>query len=267
MIISDSLRLNQVMINLINNAIKFTSAGHIEVGLNLVSRTDQTAVLELKVKDSGVGLSPSSIDKIFERFEQIEDKTWQKFGGTGLGLSIVKRLVELMGGEIKVESELGRGTTFTIINSFELAAGATVSNYTAEPLSRLSKFNDICILIAEDNPINQFVAIKILKNWNISVDVAENGLEAFEKLKNKDYSLILMDTHMPVMNGIEATRKIRKELPAPKKDIPIISFSASVIDYEKNEALEAGVNDFIDKPFDPKALHDKIYKLIGRTAV
>jgi signal transduction histidine kinase len=262
LIMGDALRLNQILINLINNAIKFTDSGQIEVCLNVVDKDEESALLQFKVKDTGIGLSASSIDRIFERFEQIEDKTWQKFGGTGLGLSIVKRLIELMGGEIKVESEVGMGTTFTFLNRFKLSKETTAANQNTEPLTLLSKFHDINILMAEDNIINQFVAIKILKSWNVTVDVAENGLEAFEKLKHKDYSLILMDTHMPVMNGIEATKKIRNEFTTPKKDTPIISFSASVIDYEKNAALEAGVNDFIDKPFDPKSLHDKIFRLL-----
>lgn len=263
-IMGDALRLNQILINLINNAIKFTDSGSIEITLDMMEKSKGGVLLQFKVKDTGVGLSAESIDKIFDRFEQIEDKTWQKFGGTGLGLSIVKRLIELMNGHIKVESEVGSGTTFTFSNWFPMAEGTAAASHLHEQFSQLSKFNNICILMAEDNPINQFVAIKILKNWNIAVDVAENGLEAVEKLKAKDYHLILMDTHMPVMNGIEATKIIRTELSGSKKDTPIISFSASVIDYEKQEALDAGVNDFIEKPFDPKALHDKIYKLIGK---
>lgn len=263
MIMGDALRLNQILINIINNAIKFTSKGSIELSLNLIEKNNEQVFLEFKVKDTGSGLAQASIDKMFDRFEQIEDKTWQKFGGTGLGLSIVKRLIELMEGEIKVESKIGEGTTFIFNSSFALTDDASIPNQQIERLSMFSKFNGISILMAEDNPINQFVAMKILKNWNISVDIAENGLEAFEKLKAKNYNLILMDTHMPIMNGIEATRKIRTELPEGKKNIPIISFSASVIENEKREAWEAGVSDFIEKPFDPKSLHNKIYRLIG----
>ena len=267
MIIGDPLRLNQILINIINNAIKFTRRGSIVISLSLIEKNNEQVFLEFRVKDTGEGLTPSSIDKMFDRFEQIEDKTWQKFGGTGLGLSIVKRLIELMEGEIKVESELGQGTTFVFNSSFALSDDATILYQQTERLSMFSKFTDICILMAEDNPISQFVAMKILKNWNITVDIAENGLEAFEKCKLKNYHLILMDTHMPVMNGIEATRKIRTELPAGKRNIPIISFSASVIENEKKEAWEAGVSDFIEKPFDPKALHYKIHRLIGEAAV
>ena len=267
MIMADALRLNQIFINLINNSIKFTASGSIEICLDLLEQSNENVLLEFKIKDTGIGIPASSIDNIFDRFEQIEDKTWQKFGGTGLGLSIVKRLIELMEGEIKVESEVGTGTTFTFKKRFILAEDIAIPENQPDGMSMLSKFNDICILLAEDNPINQFVAIHILKSWNITVDVAENGLEAFEKLKNKDYDLILMDIHMPVMNGNDATRKIRKELIDSKKNIPIISFSASVIDHEKNEARDAGVNDFIEKPFDPQSLHDKIFNLTGKNGM
>lgn len=264
MVMGDTLRLNQIFINLINNSIKFTESGGIEVNARLIDQYENNAVLEFEIKDTGIGIPASSVDAVFERFEQIEDKTWQKFGGTGLGLSIVKRLVELMDGEIKVQSIVGTGTSFTFTKSFQVVDGDTGIESPKDKMALLSKFNDICILLAEDNPINQFVAIKILKSWNIQVDVAENGLEAFEKLKIKDYSLILMDIHMPVMNGNEATRKIRKELIASKRNIPIISFSASVIAHERNESRDAGVNDFIEKPFDPTSLHDKIRNLTGK---
>lgn len=264
LIMGDALRLNQIMINLINNAIKFTPTGSIDVYLKLIDQREHEALIELTVKDTGTGIDAASLEKIFDRFEQIEDKTWQKFGGTGLGLSIVKRLIALMNGKITVNSEVGAGTAFTFQNWFLLSEEIPLKeNHPIKP-SQLSQFNNIHILLAEDNPINQFVAIHILKSWNIKVDIAENGLEAFEKLKLKDYHLILMDTHMPVMNGNEATMKIRTELTGPKSLIPIISFSASVIEHEKNEAKAAGADDFIEKPFDPTALHHKIAYLIGK---
>jgi signal transduction histidine kinase len=264
MIMGDALRLNQIMINLINNAIKFTPSGSIDVFLKLLERREQNVLLELVVKDTGTGIDSSSLDKIFDRFEQIEDKTWQKFGGTGLGLSIVKRLIALMQGKMTVDSELGSGTTFTFQNWFPLAAEEAMIATEAIKPAQLSQFNNVCILLAEDNPINQFVAIHILKSWNIKIDIAENGLEAFEKAQTKDYDLILMDTHMPVMNGNEATSRIRKELTGKRREIPIISFSASVIEHEKNEAKAAGADDFIEKPFDPTVLHHKIAYLTGK---
>jgi signal transduction histidine kinase len=258
LIMVDSLRINQILMNLINNAIKFTPSGSINVQLKLVERNDENAKLEFIVKDTGIGIPKLSIDKIFTRFEQVEDKTWQKFGGTGLGLSIVKKLINLKGGTLKVESDVGVGTTFTFSNCYELADEIKrQDNHLSDP----QKMDDISILLVEDNALSQFIVVEMLKEWNINVDVVDNGLEAFEKLKDNNYTLILMDTHMPVMNGNDATRKIRKEMVDSKKDIPIISFSASVIEREKAEAKNAGVNDFIEKPFEPHTLINKIRKL------
>lgn len=259
MVMVDSLRLNQILMNLINNAIKFTPAGSINIKLKLLEKNDKNVLLEFIVKDSGIGIPKSSIDRIFSRFEQVEDKTWQKFGGTGLGLAIVKKLIKLKGGTLNVESDVGIGTTFSFSNYYELA-----DEDIKKPDDHLpgpEKLDDILILLVDDNAINQFIVVEMLKEWNIKVDVADNGLEAFEKLKKNNYTLILMDTHMPVMNGNDATRKIRKEMGPSKKDIPIISFSASVIEREKAEAKKAGVDDFIEKPFEPNTLISKIRKL------
>lgn len=264
-ILADGLRLNQILMNLVNNAIKFTKQGGINVGLKMIDEKENGVELEFTIRDSGIGISPASIETVFNRFEQIENTdTWQKFGGTGLGLSIVKGLIELKGGTLNVESEVNEGTTFTFANWFALAdkhpetAGAEVHK------ENLPQFNEAFILLAEDNVINQFLVVQMLKKWNITVDVAVNGLETIEKLKNNNYDLILMDTHMPVMDGLQATKIIRQEMPATKKNIPIISFSASVIEKEKAEAIKAGVNDFIGKPFDPSVLHSKIKQLIKK---
>ncbi|MBB3057154.1 response regulator [Mucilaginibacter gotjawali] len=264
LVMADPLRLNQILINLINNAIKFTQAGTIKISLQLLEKRGDDVVLEFIVKDSGVGIPQSSINKIFTRFEQIEDKTWQKFGGTGLGLSIVKRLVELKGGKLKVESTLGAGTSFIFTNSYKDVTKVKALEITKKQIADLPKFDNILILLAEDNAINQFVAVKILKKWNIKVDIAINGLDAFKKLKENNYSLILMDTHMPVMDGNEATRKIRTELTGFKKDIPIMSFSASVLEIDRNDAKKAGANDFIEKPFELKTLNRKLHKLLDK---
>jgi signal transduction histidine kinase len=262
-VMADSLRLNQILMNLINNSIKFTPSGNITVFLSVADKKHDSASLEFIVKDTGLGIPPESLKKIFNRFEQIEDKSWQKFGGTGLGLSIVKSLAELKGGTLDVESIVNEGTEFTFRNWFAIA------DYNGEPQDRvqenplaLSQFNDTVILLAEDNAINQFLVVQMLKKWGIKVDVAFNGLEAFEKLKYNHYDLVLMDTHMPVLDGVETTRKIRQEMPDYKRHVPIISFSASVIENEKIEASKAGVNDFIGKPFEPSILHAKITQLL-----
>ena len=266
-IIADALRLKQILMNLINNAIKFTPTGKIEVILQTVQSTSLRAHLAFKVKDTGLGIPEEAIGQIFDRFEQVEDKTWQKFGGTGLGLSIVKRLSELMGGKIDIESEVNIGTTFTFTAPFELSQQLPEeeeSNKLTTSLASLAQFNGVRVLLAEDNVINQFVAVRMLQSWNVEVVVALNGLEAFHKVAAEDFDLILMDTHMPVMNGMDATRKIRNELDASKNNIPIISFSASVIEHERQEALDAGVDDFLEKPFNPQVLHDKILKAIKK---
>ncbi|HEY8784665.1 MAG TPA: response regulator [Mucilaginibacter sp.] len=261
MIMADSLRLNQILMNLTTNAIKFTNSGNVTVSLKMLEKREESVLLEFKVRDSGIGIPKSSLDRIFTRFEQVEDKTWQKFGGTGLGLSIVKKLVELKGGTLKVDSEIGVGTTFTFTNWYQLAGEIKKPDHKGH-LYDLPKFENKSVLLAEDNAASRFVIVKMLKKWNINVDVAANGWEAVEKLKNNNYNLILMDTHMPVMNGNEATRKIRSEMNDSRKDIPILSFSASVIEKEKEEAKNAGADDFIEKPFEPKTLYNKIRKLI-----
>lgn len=263
---ADPLRLKQILINLINNAIKFTPSGTIEISLRALTIGAHDAKLQFMVKDSGMGIPESSLSQIFKRFEQVQDKTWQKFGGTGLGLSIVKRLVELMRGKMEVSSVVGVGTTFLFTSSFELSDPEFVRQQISDKIAsvELADFINVSVLLVEDNVINQFVAVRMLQGWNVKVDTALNGLEAFEKLMAKNYDLVLMDTHMPVMNGIDATRKIRNELNGSKSNIPIISFSASVIEHEKLEALNAGVDDFLEKPFQPESLHKKIKRFMRK---
>ncbi|WP_094570395.1 ATP-binding protein [Mucilaginibacter xinganensis] len=263
MILADELRLNQILVNLINNAIKFTHYGSVCISLKTIKKNDSSAVLQFMIKDTGIGIPKSETSEIFNRFEQIGNRSWQKFGGTGLGLSIVKRLVELKGGELSVESIIGVGTTFTFTNTFSLAAEGSNHIEANNSLSDLPKFYDTLVLLADDNLTTHYIIKKMLKNWSIEVDAVTNGLEAFEKLKSKNYDLILMDTHMPIMDGIEATRKIREESNT-SKNIPIISFSASVLPTEKAAAKLAGVDDFIAKPFDPCILNSKIRNLINK---
>ena len=258
-IVADALRINQILTNLINNAIKFTEKGHIAVDLKVVGFFSSHVKLEIKVTDTGMGIAQESINKIFDRFEQADDKTWQNFGGTGLGLSIVKKLIELKGGTLDVQSEVGTGTTFTFTNLYKLSAVETDSeNSTSLKLAAYADSDDVTILLAEDDIMNQMITTRILKAWNIKVDVAADGAQACEKLSAKDYDLILMDTHMPVMNGYEATRKIRDEMTGDKKTVPIISFSASIMESDRAAAREAGVDAIISKPFKPADLYKKI---------
>jgi len=255
-IFADSLRLNQILMNLIGNAIKFTNEGMITLKVEVLDRKGNNARLKFSVTDTGIGIAADKIDKIFETFEQADESTTLNFGGTGLGLSIVKNLAYLKGGELTVTSEENKGSTFCFSNWYQVMEDKQES--PEKNNHKLLPFENVSILVAEDNPINKFLIVKILKDWNINADVVENGREALDKLKNNDYDIILMDTYMPVMNGLEATKLIRENYIPGKKDIPIITFSAAVMENDKKAALDAGANDVLGKPYELGLLYKKI---------
>ncbi|WPU96565.1 response regulator [Mucilaginibacter sabulilitoris] len=257
----DSLRLNQILMNLLSNAIKFTERGYVKLRVSVLQKHNDKVKLKYSVEDSGIGVPVDRLNKIFESFEQAEEDTVSKYGGTGLGLTIVKKLAELKGGELEVTSQLGKGSIFNFINWHTIAA-KPVERVTNKPDKTLTPFNNISVLVAEDNMVNQFMLSKILKDWNVNVEMVDNGRKAIEKLSAKNYDLILMDTHMPEMNGYEAARIIRVEFAEPKRSIPIISLSASSFDHEQEEALSAGMNDVLAKPFQPYQLHEKMSRLL-----
>lgn len=257
-ILGDSVRLNQILLNLISNAVKFTEQGKINISVKRIEETKNKISLEFSVKDTGIGIPLEKQLKIFESFEQAAANTTRKFGGTGLGLSIVKQLVELQGGEIFVNSKLGHGSDFCFRLSFSKVK-ERISHREPEKSIALQSDRVLSILIAEDNPINRMLAIKVLQNQGFETDIAENGKIALEKHKKHDYDIILMDLQMPEMDGYEATTHIRK-LKNHKKDIPIIAMTAHTIKGELEHCMEIGMNDFISKPFDKKELYQKIYK-------
>lgn len=263
-VIADSLRLNQILMNLISNAIKFTEQGEVVLSAKVLEQHTDTAVLELAVRDTGIGIPCDKLHRIFDSFEQVDEFTAKQFGGTGLGLAIVKKLTALKGGELNVESTKGKGSVFTFTNSFKIVPEMAEKTGTA---SSLRKFSNIRVLLAEDNEINQFMVKKLLETWNVTVDAVSDGEKAWQKLAEQQYDLILMDTHMPMLDGYEATRKIRSEAPEGKKDIPIISLSANVLEEEMKAALDAGANDVLTKPFEPVALHQKIALFTTHEAV
>jgi len=261
-ILADSLRLNQILMNLIGNAIKFTSTGSVTLKVEIAGRRDQQVQLKFCVTDTGIGIPKSKINRIFETFEQADDNTTLNFGGTGLGLSIVKNLAQLKGGELTVSSEENKGSRFCFSNWYEVLE-TPPENQKRAP-EKLSAFENVKILVAEDNPINKFLIVKVLKGWNIEADVVENGKEALDKLAENDYDIVLMDTFMPVMNGLEATKLIREGHIEGKKDIPVITFSAAVMDNDKKAAKEAGADDVLSKPFELGILHEKIQQYTGK---
>ncbi|HEY0668094.1 MAG TPA: response regulator [Sphingobacteriaceae bacterium] len=263
-ILADSLRMNQILMNLVSNAIKFTDKGAVTLRVKALEKKDGFVQLQCSVIDTGIGISEEGLTKVFNSFEQAEDLTAQKYGGTGLGLSIVKKLADLKGGDLSVSSIIGEGSTFTFMNRYEVIKDKS-STKNKISSSDLPKFDNVSVLLAEDNVVNQFMISKILANWNITVDVVDDGCKVLENLKSHEYDLILMDTHMPTVNGIEATKRIRTDFNEPLKSIPIISLSAAVLEEEQQASWDAGVDDILSKPFDPVVLHQKICSLLKKS--
>ncbi|WP_069659068.1 response regulator [Arcticibacter eurypsychrophilus] len=258
MIIVDSLRINQILMNLIGNAVKFTDKGSVTLFVKLIATKGNQAQIRFVVQDTGIGIESDKLDTIFDSFEQADDNTQQLYGGTGLGLSIAKRLAELKGGEITVFSEFGKGASFVFTNWYQVVSDPEIN--ASVDLSELPFLEGLEVLVAEDNLVNQFMIKKVLERWKIEVEMVENGALVLERLKTKTYDLLLIDSNMPVMGGFEAIRKIRADISASISTIPIISLSAAVLDEEQQRALDAGANDIITKPFDLSVLHHKIKK-------
>jgi len=261
-LMGDAKRLTQILINLVSNAIKFTEKGSVEVSASVLSENEDACVVQFSVKDTGIGIATDKLHLIFERFEQAELNTSHKYGGTGLGLSIAKQMVDLQGGEMMVKSTIHEGTEFIFTLPFQKSKNesSTVIAPTVKEfdMSELSKFT---ILLAEDSMVNAKLITSLFAQNNIKVDVAENGLEAIEKIKNGHYDLVLMDMEMPEMNGYEATIVLRNELHNP---IPIIAMTAHAMAGEIEKCLNLGMNDYISKPINAKLLFEKIYNNIKR---
>ena len=261
----DSLRLNQILMNLLSNAIKFTERGYVKLRVTVLQRHSDKVKIKYSVEDTGIGIPTDRLTKIFESFEQAEEDTVSKYGGTGLGLTIVKKLAELKGGELTVSSQIGKGSTFSFINWHTITV-KPAEKPGPKPDKLLVPFIGVSILVAEDNMVNQFMLSKILKDWNVDVDMVDNGRKVLDKLAAKHYDMILMDTHMPEMNGYQAAKTIRVDFEEPKRSIPIISLSAASFGHEQQEALTAGMNDVLAKPFQPYQLHEKITALLNQPA-
>ncbi|MBT3384953.1 MAG: response regulator [Prolixibacteraceae bacterium] len=243
----DPLRLNQIITNLINNAIKFTEKGIVKVSVGIVKKDIQNIELIFKIIDTGIGISEKGKKKLFKDFSQTESSTTRKYGGTGLGLAICSQLTTLMNGEISVNSILGKGAEFWFKLNFEYNMEKKEEN----KLRDLEIPKNLKILYAEDNPINQKVTLLHLKLLGFNCDIANHGIEAFEMYKKNNYDLILMDMIMPVLDGIGASRKIRnyEEINKITKPVYIVAVTANTYSEDKQKCLEAGMNDFISKPF------------------
>lgn len=253
----DQVRLNQILMNLGSNAAKFTEKGEIAVRAKVLSDEGNHVWVRFTFRDTGIGIPPEKLESIFESFEQADKQISRKYGGTGLGLTITRKLVDMMGGIIRVQSEPGVGSTFTVELKLEKMA------QTGKPQQDLSSLQDknlhqAHILVVEDNKINAMLATKLLKNWNATYEVAEHGLDGQQKLQSTKYDLVLLDLQMPVMDGFELIAKIRNGEAGEQMAIPVIALTADAFDQTKGKAFEAGFSDFVSKPLKADELFMKI---------
>ncbi len=259
----DPHRLSQVLVNLVSNAVKFTRSGHVLIEAELVEESSISCSIEFSVSDTGIGMTKEQVAHVFENYAQAYTSITRQYGGTGLGLSISKQLLTLMGSELHVASEYGKGSTFSFCIGFPYAdENDSVFEFETKPIAAdaLEDLSGVRLLLVEDNTINQEVALELLTESGIVVDVANNGREAIDKLNVNQYDLVLMDIEMPVMDGYEATSLLRNEFGLVS--IPIIAMSAHAMEEVRQKCLDAGMSDYISKPIDPKMLFVKLSELI-----
>jgi PAS domain S-box-containing protein len=259
-LIGDPTRLNQILLNLVGNAIKFTEKGEVRIEADLVNENPTDVKIRFNIVDTGIGVPEAKQATIFDGFSQATDDTTRKYGGTGLGLTIVKQLVELQGGTISVKSKEGEGSEFSVVLSFRknLHKQSSQPDQVIKQEEEINTLEGIHVLLVEDNYLNQVLATKVLTDWKLNVDVAENGLVALDKLGQFDFDVILMDIQLPEMDGYEATRTIRNKMQGHKSKTPIIAMTAHAINGEADKCFDAGMNDYISKPFDTRVLYSKI---------
>jgi two-component system, sensor histidine kinase len=268
-IVGDPLRIRQILSNLISNAVKFTQGGAVDVQVDGEFAGRGEFRLQFKVEDSGTGIPADKLALIFDKFTQADGSVSRKYGGTGLGLAITRKLVEMHGGEIVVQSEVGQGTTFVVklpcgIAIDEAASGKSFERSPAAPVDPALSL--VRILVVEDNQVNQKVVTTVLRKRGFSIEVASDGTEALAKLeKSPGFDLILMDVQMPVLDGLEATRLIRKD---PRwKGLPIVAMTAHAMSGDMERCLEAGMNGYISKPVHPSQLLETVDGYLHRALV
>jgi CheY-like chemotaxis protein/anti-sigma regulatory factor (Ser/Thr protein kinase) len=255
MVMGDPMRLNQIMTNLVSNAIKFTPKGKVTIKVSLERIEEERVVIDFAVQDTGVGIKEDKLEKIFDSFTQASSDTTRNFGGSGLGLAITKRLLELQNSNIHVQSSLGVGSRFYFTLSFPRSGKGLIlkDRQLSEAFIKEHKQSLVGykVLVVEDNLINQVIASKFLLRWGLQIDMADNGLIALERVKAADYDLILMDLEMPEMDGYSATKAIRSLAGEKYKSIPIIALTASAFMEVQQEVYAAGMNGYLTKPFNP----------------
>ncbi len=263
-LMGDPTRIRQIIVNLVSNALKFTREGEVKVSVEVLKNNIDSVDLKVTVSDTGIGIPKKALDTLFNAFTQADGSTTRKYGGTGLGLAIVSQLVDMMDGTLGVESEEGKGSAFWFIASFQSSNQAVE---TIEPPEKESEKSQLSakVLLVEDNPINQMVAMKMLQKVGLRAVLANNGIEALEILKQQSFDLVLMDCQMPEMDGFDATREIRKQdiRALHGKSLPIIAMTANVMSGDRERCLEVGMDDYIGKPVQ----RDKLESVLRRWLV
>jgi PAS domain S-box-containing protein len=252
-VFADQTRLYQILMNLAGNAVKFTTTGYVKIGLELLEETASEVEISFAVSDTGIGITADKLEMIFDAYTQAGSDITRKYGGTGLGLAITKKLISLYNSHIEVESEPGQGTTFSFRIWFKKALADAVFTHPEKELPLTGH-----VLVVDDSSVNRLVAKKILQKWQLTTDFAENGFEALEKIKTNRYSLVLMDIHMPVMGGLEATKLVRSKTDPYYQQLPILALTGSTLEQEQQLIHNYGMNDCILKPFDTAELYRKI---------
>lgn len=261
-LVGDKVRLNQIVLNLISNAIKFTEQGEIKATVKLIKKQGNDIILDFEISDSGIGIPEDQLPLIFESFRQASQPHIKKHIGTGLGLTIAKQLINLMGGDINVKSKIGKGTTFNFNIKLEFDQQTSKIPFKEDPkIIEFIKFKDLSILLVEDNHMNQLVIAKYFEKWGIDLDIAENGVLALEKLEVQNYNLILMDLEMPELDGYKTAEIIRKNKNTSYHHTPIIAITASALVNVKKRVFESGMNGYVSKPFEPQKLYQIISNL------
>lgn len=266
-LLGDPIWLQQALLNYVANAIKFTAAGSVTLRNRIEDESDDSLLVRFEVQDTGVGIAPETLGRLFSPFEQADNSTTREYGGTGLGLVITQRVAELMGGTAGVESILGAGSTFWFTARLRkgmpavAAATSELSDVSAEQVLRRD-FQGCRILLVEDDMLNREIACILLEDAGLAVDIAEDGVIAVEMAAREDYALILMDMQMPRMGGVGATQIIRAS--AEGKQVPIVAMTANVFAKDMERCMDAGMNDFVSKPFDHDALFTTVLKWLPR---